>query len=575
MGIHTSKALWEAEDEGFLVLETTIGDLLDGQAERFPEDEALVYSYPESGQKLRLTYREYQAEANRLAKGLIAIGVKPREHIAVWATNIPEWALLEAAIAKIGGVLVTVNTNYRASELEYVLRQGDISTVIMIDKYRDNDFLDAIYSIVPELRSLKDPRVEQLASTKLPELKRVVFIGEDEHPGLIPYSQVLEAAVTVTDDTLRGMQASVSPLDVAQMQFTSGTTGFPKGVQMTHRGMVNDAHLSLKRFDLRRGDRLVSPMPFFHVAGSVICLLAPMAAGATFIPLIAFDPRKNLELIEKEKATHSIGVPTMLIALLNHPEFDEFDLSSLRSVGSGGSPVPVSLMEQVNSRIGCDVWIVFGMTESSGATTWTRLDDPFELKTGTVGIPLPHTSVKIVNPRNGEIADFNERGELCIRGVLVMKGYYKMPEKTVEAIDKDGWLHSGDLATMNERGYINIVGRVKDMVIRGGENIFPAEIEAFLMRHPKIADAQIVGVPDKFMGEEVAALLRLKPDEQSDEDEIREYCRANISRHKIPKYFRFVTEFPLTASGKVKKFELKAQLIKELGLEEVAKLKMA
>jgi fatty-acyl-CoA synthase len=575
MGIHTDKAIWEAETEGLELLDLTIGDLLDRQAEAFPDREALVYNYPEIGLDLRLTHREYQTEANRLAKGLMAIGIAPGEHIAIWATNVPEWALLEMAAAKIGAVLVTVNTNYRAAELEYVLRQGDVTTLMMIAEYRDNNFLDAVYSIAPELREVQDPANEALRSAKLPALKRVVLIDPRAQPGFLSYAQVLAMGESIPDDELRARQSSVKPGAVAQMQFTSGTTGFPKGVRMTHHGMVNNAWLTCARLGVQATDRFVTPMPFFHVAGSLFNLLGPLSHGATLIPLIAFDPAKQLELIARERCTHSMGVPTMLIAMLNHPRVAEFDLSSLRQVGSGGSPVPVSLMEQVKARMDADVWIIYGMTETHCTITFSRLQDSFELKAGTVGVPLAHASVKIVNPATGETVGFGERGELCARGFLVMKDYYNMAEKTAEAIDGDGWLHSGDLATMNAQGYVNIVGRVKDMVIRGGENIFPAEIEAFLMRHPKVAEAQVVGVPDAFMGEELVALLRLKADEEADEAEMRQYCRANISRQKVPKYIRFVTAFPLTASGKVKKFELKEQLIKELGLEEVAKLKMA
>ena len=575
MGIHTDKAIWEAETEDLELLGLTIGDLLDRQAAAFPEVEALVYRYPEIGLTLRLTHRQYRAEADRLAKGLLALGIAPGEHIAIWATNVPEWALLQMAAAKIGAVLVTVNTNYRAAELEYVLRQGDVATLVMIGHYRDNDFLEAVYSVAPELRGVKDSASEEVRCAKLPMLKRVMLIGPESQPGLLPYEHVLGLGESVPDEELRARQAGVKPHDVAQMQFTSGTTGFPKGVRMTHHGMVNNARLSFTRLGVRVGDRVVTPMPFFHVAGSLLSLLGPLAHGVALIPLIAFDPAKQLELIAAEGATISIGVPTMLIAMLNHPRFAEFDLSSLRQVGSGGSPVPVALMEQVHARMNTDVWIVYGMTETHCTITFSRPHDPFALKAGTVGVPLAHVSVKIADPATGEAVGFGERGELCARGFLVMKDYYRMPEKTAEAIDADGWLHSGDLATMNAQGYVNIVGRVKDMVIRGGENIFPAEIEAFLMRHPKVAEAQVVGVPDAFMGEEMAALLRLKPGEQADEAEVREYCRANISRQKVPKYVRFVEAFPLTASGKVKKFVLKEQLIKELGLEGVANVKMA
>jgi fatty-acyl-CoA synthase len=575
VGVQTDKAVWEAESDGQELLDLTIGDLLDQQAEKFPDHEALVYNYPESGLNLRLTYRQYQAESNRLAKGLMAIGVAPGEHIAIWATNVPEWALIQMAAGKIGAVLVTVNTNYRASELEYVLRQGDVATLVMIGHYRDNNFLDSLYTIAPELREVREPSFDELRSANLPALKRVVFIGSGSQPGLLPYAQMLAMGERVTDKALRARQSSVTPQDVAQMQFTSGTTGFPKGIRMTHHGMVNNGHLTLARLGAGPGDRFVSPMPFFHVSGSVFSLLGPLAAGATLVPLTSFDAAKQLELIATERGTHSMGVPTMLIAMLNHPRFSEFDLSSLRKIGSGGSPVPVSLMEEVKTRMDTDVWLIYGMTESSCTITFSLAHDPFELKAGTVGPPLSHVAAKVADPQTGEPVGFGERGELCARGFLVMKDYYNMPDKTAETIDADGWLHSGDLATMNAQGYINIVGRVKDMVIRGGENIFPAEIEAFLMRHPKIAEAQVVGVPDVFMGEELVALLRVKLDEQTDEAEMRQYCRANISRQKVPKYFRFVTEFPLTASGKVKKFELRQQLIQELGLEDLAKLKMA
>jgi fatty-acyl-CoA synthase len=577
VGVYSDKAIWEAETEGLALLDLTIGDLLDQQAEAFPDSEALVYNYPEIGLRLRMTYRQYQSEANRLAKGLLALGVARGEHIAIWATNTPEWALMQMAAAKIGATLVTVNTNYRAAELEYVLRQGDVTTLVTIGKYRDNNFLDAVYEIAPELRVAHNPVAEGLRCAKLPRLKRVVFIGAEGPPGLLQYEQILTLGASVSDEALQERQASVTPNAIAQMQFTSGTTGFPKGVQMTHHGMVNNAWLTFTRLGVRPGDRYVTPMPFFHVAGSVLGLLGPLAHGATLIPLIAFDPAKQLELTATERATHSVGVPTMLIAMLNHPRFlaGEFDLSALRNVSSGGSPVPVSLMEQINQQMGADVSIVYGMTEAHCSITFSLPHDAFELKAGTVGVPLAHTSVKIAHPVTGKAVGFGEQGELCARGFLVMKGYYRMPEKTAETIDADGWLHSGDLATMNPHGYVNVVGRVKEMVIRGGENIFPVEIEAFLMRHPKVAEAQIVGVPDAFMGEELVALLRLKADEQADEAEIREYCRANISRQKVPKYIRFLSAYPLTASGKVKKFELKEQMIKELGLEDVARLKTA
>ena len=581
MGIRSDRAIWEAESEGLELIELTIGDLLDQQAAARPDREALVYRYPELGLDLRLTYRQYRDEVNRLAKGLLALGIEKGEHVAVWATNVPEWLMLMMALAKIGAVMVTVNTNYRAAELEYVLRQGDVATLAMIAAYRDNSFLDAIYSIAPELKQITDPAREELRCARLPLLKRVIFVGDTPQTGLLPYSHAVALGGSLTDEALQARQSSVTPHDVSQIQYTSGTTGFPKGAMLTHHGVVNNALLSSVRWGIRADDRLVTPMPFFHVAGCILHALGALTRGATLIPLITFDPAKQLELIEAERATYSGGVPTMLIAMLQHPYFQEglqageFDLSALRQVGSGGSPVPVVLMEQVKEKMGADVAIVFGQTEASPIITQTLPSDSFELKSATVGIPQPHTEVKIVNPQTSEPVGFGEAGELLARGYLVMKGYYRMPDKTAETIDADGWLHTGDLATMNEKGYVNIVGRVKEMVIRGGENLFPAEIEAFLMRHPKVAEAQVIGVPDAFMGEELCALVRLKPDERAEEEELRAYCHANISRQKTPKYIRFVTGFPLTASGKVKKYELREQLITELGLEDVARLKTA
>ena len=577
MGIRSDRAIWEAESEGLELIDPTIGDLLDQQAASRPDYEAVVYRYPELGLDLRLTHREYRDEVNRLAKGLLALGIEKGEHVAVWATNVPEWLMMMMALAKIGAVMVTVNTNYRAAELEYVLRQGDVSTLAMIAAYRDNSFLDAIHSVAPELKNITNPVREELRCANLPRLKRVILVGDTPQAGLLPYSQVVAMGGSLSDEVLQARQSSVAPHDVAQIQYTSGTTGFPKGAMLTHHGVVNNALLSSVRWGIAADDRLVTPMPFFHVAGCILHALGALTRGATLIPMIVFDPAKQLELIAAERATYSGGVPTMLIAMLNHPRFQagEFDLSSLRQIGSGGSPVPVVLMEQVKARMGADVAIVFGQTEASPIITQTLPSDSFELKSATVGIPQPHTEVKIVNTQTGEPASFGEAGELLARGYLVMKGYYKRPDKTAETIDADGWLHTGDLATMNEKGHVNIVGRVKEMAIRGGENLFPAEIEAFLMRHPKVAEAQVVGVPDAFMGEELCALVRLKPDERADEEDLREYCRANISRQKVPKYIRFVTGFPLTASGKVKKFELREQLIKELGLEDVARLKTA
>lgn len=572
LGIVGHQAIWEAESRDIELINLTIGELFDRQCEAFPEKEALVYNYPEIGLVLRLTYRQYKDEVNRLARGLLALGIEKGEHVAVWATNVPEWVMLEIALAKIGAVLVTVNTNYRASEIEYVLRQGDITTLFMIEEFRGNSYVDSLYRIAPELKSLTDPTHRRLHSKNLPALKRVVLIGNNAQPGMMVYSQVAALGAGLSDESVRQRQSGLDPQDVIQMQYTSGTTGFPKGVMLTHYAIVNQAHVSCLIGNLQPNERYVTAMPFFHIAGSLGAVMFAVYLGCTLIPLITFDAEKELELFADEKATFSFNVPTMLVAMLNHPRFvaGEFDLSSLREIITGATPVPVVLMEEVRSRMGADCTIVFGLTESTGTVTETIQTDSFELRCSTVGIPHPHMDIKIADPLTGEPVGFGESGELMARGFLVMKGYYNMPDKTAEAIDAEGWLHTGDLATMNAHGYVNIVGRVKDMIIRGGENIYPAEIEALLMRHPVIAEAQVVGVPDTLMGEEVAAVIRLKAGASAEDEELIRYCRDNISRHKVPKYLRFVTAFPLTASGKVKKFELKKQLISELGLEEAS-----
>jgi len=575
MAIKGELAHWEAEDFGVDLIELTVGDLMDQRADEAPDKEALVFSYPEIGLNLRMSYREYCDEVNRLAKGLMAIGVEKGDHVAVWATNVPEWIFLQLALAKIGAVIVTVNTNYRKDEIEYVLRQGDIAALFLMPEHRSNNYLESVCAIAPELKELSDPVAQTLQCGALPRLKRVVLFSGDPQPGTLLYSQVMSLSDKVSDEELKARQASVNPHEVSMIQYTSGTTGFPKGVMLTHHNLINQSHVACARGDLRDKERYVTAMPLFHIAGSLGGTIYCLYLGCTLIPLVSFDPLKQLELFAQEKGTFTFAVPTMLVAMLNHPRFAEFDLSSVRSIFTGATPVPVVLMEQIKEKIGADCAIVFGMTETCGAVTQSFHTDSFELKAATVGLPIPHTSIKIVNPATGETCGFGQSGELWTRGFSNMKGYYNMPEKTAEMIDDEGWLHTGDLAVMRADGYINIVGRVKDMIIRGGENIYPAEIEAFLMRHQKVAEAQVVGIPDQFMGEEVCALVRVKSGEEMSEDEIREYCKAGISRHKIPKFFRFVESFPLTASGKVQKFVLREMLIKELGLEDAANLKTA
>ena len=569
---------WQAETNGKPLLEMTVGDLFDWRVEQSPTREALVYShYPEFRDALdiRWTYQAYRERVDEVARGLIALGFKKGEHIAVWAVNLPEWPLLQLAAAKLGLVLVTINPAYRASELEYVLKQGDVTALFFMARLRDHNCLETVSALVTPT-----PQHGEVSSTRLPLLRYVCLLGatpptsslthNDWRPAL--FRELVVHGESVSDEALRERQAQVHPEDAAMMQYTSGTTGAPKGAIMLHRGIVNNAALFMDRWGTHERDRGCTAMPFFHVGGCVLATLGAIYVGSSLHPLLAFDPLKTMQIVSSERCTTIGAVPTMLLAILQHPDFPKYDLSSLRAVVSGAATVPVYLMEQVKERIGADVAIVFGQTEASAAITLTRPEDSFALKSATVGIPLPHIDVKITSLMTGEVVPVNERGELCCRGFLVMQGYYNMPQKTAETIDVDGWLHTGDIATMDANGYVNIVGRLKDMVIRGGENIYPREIEEFLIRHPAIADAQILGVPDPFFGEELLAVIRLKDGTTLTESELRDYCKGKISHQKIPRYIQFVESYPMTASGKVQKFVLRRRAIESLGLKEVQRV---
>ncbi len=539
----------------------TIGDLFDRVARGAGDREAFVF--PDRG--VRLRYREALERTNQLAKGLMGLGIDQGDHVAVWATNWPEWVLLQLATAKIGAVLVTVNPAYRASELAYVLEQSDATTLFLIDGFRGAVYPDVLAECCPEIRNARPGR---LASRRFPLLKRVALFDGLESPGMLTWSDVLAAGAGITDHLLRRRQESVAPEDPVNIQYTSGTTGFPKGAELTHVNLVTNAYYAGECIRFSRNDRLCVPVPFYHCFGCVLGTLMVIGRGGTMVvPADTFDPGKTLAAIAAERCTALYGVPTMFIAELAHPGFEELDLSSLRTGIMGGAPCPVEVMRQVVQRMHLrEMTIAYGQTEASPLITQTRTEDPLELRVSTVGRALPEVQVRILDPSSGAEVPRGKQGELCCRGYLVMRGYYKMPEATAAAIDRDGWLHTGDLATMDDHGYCRITGRIKDMVIRGGENVYPRELEELLYTHPKVRDVQVFGVPDPRLGEEIAAWVRLQEGVTATAEEIRDFCRERVARYKVPRYVRFVDEYPLTVTGKVQKFKMREMMAEELGL---------
>jgi fatty-acyl-CoA synthase len=548
------------------LIEKTLGSVLEEWAEKTPDQDFVVYA----DRGLRFSYKQFDQRVNRLAKGLLSIGIKKGDHVGIWATNVPDWLTFTFATAKIGAILVTINTNYKTHELEYLMQNADLKALCLIDGWRDSDYVSMVNELVPEL---KTSQRGYLKSEKFPYLEHVLFIGQEKHKGMYNTPELLLMGEHIADDELNAAKAQVKPDEVINMQYTSGTTGFPKGVMLTHINILNNGFWIGECQKFTSAERVCLPPPLFHCFGLVLGIMATYTHGATTVMIETFVPLVVLASIQKEKCTALYGVPTMFIAELNHPMFDMFDLSSLRTGIMAGSPCPIETMRQVIDKMHMtDVTIAYGLTEGSPVMTQTRTDDPIEVKVGTVGRDLPGIEVKIFDPETGKELPVGQQGEVCCRGYNVMRGYYKNPTATAETVDKDGWLHSGDLAVKDENSNFKITGRIKDMIIRGGENIYPREIEEFLYQVPGIQDVQVAGVPSPKYGEQVGAFIILKDGATLQEEEVQDYCRGQIARYKIPKYIFFLDEYPMTASGKIQKYKLRdlsLNLLKTKGIEVV------
>jgi fatty-acyl-CoA synthase len=551
----------------FPLLGMTIGEMLESIVAKYPDNDAVVSVH----QNIRWTYREFLEKVNEVARALMGLGIEKGDRVGIWAMNYAEWIAIQFATAKIGAIMVNINPAYRTYELEYVLKQAEIKTLVLQGRFKTSDYVGMFYEACPEVYEQKPGKI---SSEKFPFLKNVVFIGNIPYNGMFTWDEFIKKADEISQDELVNRSETLNFDDAINIQYTSGTTGFPKGVVLTHHGVLNNGYIIGEGMKFSEKDRLCIPVPFYHCFGMVLSNMASVTHGSTMVlPSPTFDAAEVLKTVQNERCTALHGVPTMFIAELSHPDFSKYNLQTLRTGIMAGSPCPVEVMKQVNTMMNMEeIVIVYGQTETSPGVTMTTTKDPLERRVSTVGRAFPHTELKIIDPKTGKIVPLGDIGEICARGYCVMKCYYNNPSATHKTLDHNHWNHTGDLGTMDAEGYFRIVGRLKDMVIRGGENIYPREIEEFLHHHEKISDVYVVGVPDIKYGEELCAWVKVKTGQQLTDAEVKEFCKGRIAHYKIPRYIMFVDDFPMSVSGKIQKYKMREKSIESLGLHEAEKV---